>query len=220
MDQDIGSEAPVDPAAAAFDALRREVALLNVALAGLAAERTSAPDYSETLGEIAQGVRVAIGRLGKVLASPALAASPIEMAREIAAAGGEARRLDQTALHQAQEALARAARDLRGSLDGARLARVQDLRLIQAALTGVLVGMLVGAWAPGLIVRAAPAPWHWPERMAAHVLRRDLWAAGEAMLLAADPIRLSAMRTCRDSRERDAPESGGHRSERKRRDRR
>lgn len=75
MDQDTGREEPVDPAAVAFEALRREVALLNVALAGLAAERASAPDYSETLGEIAQGVRVAVGRIGKLAASPARAAN-------------------------------------------------------------------------------------------------------------------------------------------------
>ena len=123
MDQDIGSEAPVDPAAVAFEALRREVALMNVALAGLAAERASAPDYSETLGEIAQGVRVAVGRIGKLTASPAFAATPAEIAQQITAAGDEARRQDRAALHQAQEMLQRAAGDLRGWVNTARLER-------------------------------------------------------------------------------------------------
>lgn len=59
MEQGGGPADPAD-AAAAFEALRREVALLNVAVAGLAAERRPAPDYSETLGEIAKGVSVAV----------------------------------------------------------------------------------------------------------------------------------------------------------------
>lgn len=41
MEQDVGPVEPAD-AAAAFEALRREVALLSVAVAGLAAERDRA----------------------------------------------------------------------------------------------------------------------------------------------------------------------------------
>ncbi|KQY29495.1 hypothetical protein ASD38_09150 [Caulobacter sp. Root487D2Y] len=186
MDQDIGSEAPVDPAAVAFEALRREVALLNVALAGLAAERASAPDYSETLGEIAQGVRVAVGRIGKLATSPALAATPAEIARQITAAGDEARRQDRATLHQAQEILQRAADDLRGWVNTARLARLQNRRLIQMALVGMLAGGLFGGWLPGVVARAAPDQWAWPEKMAARTLRRDLWSAGERLLETAD----------------------------------
>lgn len=140
MDQNIGSEAPVDPAAVAFEALRREVSLLNVVLAGLAAERASAPDYSETLGEIAQGVRLAVGRIGKLATSPALAVTPAEIARQITAAGDEARRQDRATLHQAQEMLQRAAGDLRRWVDTARLARLQNRRLIQMTLVGMLAG--------------------------------------------------------------------------------
>lgn len=189
MDQDIGSEAPVDPAAVAFEALRREVALLNVALAGLAAERASAPDYSETLGEIAQGVRVAVGRLGKLATSPALAATPAEIAQQITAAGDEARRQDRATLHQAQEMLQRATTDLRGWVDTARLASVQNWRLLQAALAGVVGGAVLGASFPVIVAQAAPEQWAWPERRAARVLHRDMWSAGERMLSIADPQR-------------------------------
>ena len=186
MEQDIGSEAPVDPAAVAFEALRREVALLNAALAGLAAERASAPDYSETLGEIAQGVRVAVGRIGKLATSPALAATPAEIAQQITAAGDEARRQDRATLHQAQEMLQRAAGDLRGWVNTARLARLQNRRLIQMTLIGLLAGGLLGGWLPGVVARAAPDQWAWPEKMAARTLRRDLWPAGERLLETAD----------------------------------
>lgn len=186
MDQNIGSEAPVDPAAVAFEALRREVSLLNVVLAGLAAERASAPDYSETLGEIAQGVRLAVGRIGKLTTSPALAVTPAEIARQITAAGDEARRQDRATLHQAQEMLQRAAGDLRRWVDTARLARLQNRRLIQMTLVGMLAGGLLGSWLPGVVARAAPDQWAWPEKMAARTLRRDLWPAGERLLETAD----------------------------------
>ena len=195
MDQDIGSEAPADPAAVAFEALRREVALLNVALAGLAAERASAPDYSETLGEIAQGVRVAVARVGRLAASPALALAPAEMARQITAAGDEARRQDRATLHQAQEALQRAAGDLHGWIDTARLASVQNWRLAQAALASVIGGAILGASFPAIVVQAAPGGWAWPEKRAARVLHRDMWSAGERMLTTANPDRWREMQT-------------------------
>ncbi len=195
MDQDIGSETPGDPAAVAFEALRREVALLNVALGGLAAERASVPDYSETLGEIAQGVRVAVGRLGKLATSPALAVTSGEIAQQITAAGDEARRQDRATLHQAQEMLQRAAGDLRGWVDTARLASVQNWRLLQATLAGVIGGAVLGASFPVIIAQAAPEPWAWPERRAARVLHRDMWPAGERLLAAADPQRWREMQT-------------------------
>jgi hypothetical protein len=195
MDQDIGSEVAVDPAAVAFEALRREVALLNVALAGLAAERASAPDYSETLGEISQGVRVAVGRIGKLATSPALAATSAEIAQQIAAAGDEARRQDRATLHQAQEMLQRAAADLRGWVDTARLASVQNWRLLQAALAGVIGGAVLGASVPVIVAQAAPERWAWPEKRAARVLHRDMWSAGERMLATADVERWREIQT-------------------------
>lgn len=188
MDEDVGAGEPAD-AAVVFEALRREVALLNVAVAGLAAERSPAPDYSETLGEITKGVSVAVAWLGKVMASPALAMSPVEMARQIAAAGDEARRQDLAAAQQAQEALQRAVRDLDGWIDRARLASVQNWRLMQAAAFGVVGGVVLYVSVPTIIVNAAPARWAWPEKRAAHVLDRDMWSAGERLLSVADPER-------------------------------
>lgn len=193
MDQEIEAEPPAD-ATAAFEALRREVALLNVAIAGLAAERMSAPDYSETLGEIAKGVSVAVGRIGKVMSSPALSVTPGEMARQIAAAGDEARRQDRSALQTAQENLQRVAGDLRGWIDAARLASLQNVRLLQVGAIGVVLGCAVGVVAPAAVTEVAPEGWAWPEKRAARILGRDLWSAGERMLSVADQGRWQAMR--------------------------
>jgi len=193
MDHDIGSEAPVDPAAMAFDALRREVALLNVALSGFAAERASAPDYSEALGDIAEGVRVTLGRIGQLAASPVLALTPAEIVRQITAAGEAARLQDRAAWRQAQDNLQRAAGDLRDCVDTARLASVQNWRLLQMALAGVVGGAVLGASLPAIAVQAAPESWAWPEKRAARMLDRDLWSAGERLLLIAAPDRWRAL---------------------------
>lgn len=199
MEQDVGPEQPAD-AAAAFDALRREVALLNVAIAGLAAERAPAPDYSETLGEIAKGVSVAVGRLATMATSPALAMSPAEMARRIAASD-EARRLDHAAVHQAQEALLRSARDLDGWIDRARLASLQNWRLVQVGGVGVVCGAVLYAGVSTVIVNAAPPHWAWPEKRAARVLRRDMGAAGERLLSMAVPDHWEAIEKCLEAEE-------------------
>jgi len=198
MDQDIGSETPDDPAAVAFETLRREVALLNAAIAGLAAERAPAPDYSETLAEISRGVGVAVGRMGKLDSSPVLALSPVEMARQITAAGYEARRQDRALMHQAIDGLQRAALDLRGWIDTARLASVQNSRLLQLAMVGLVGGLILGANVPAVVTRAAPEHWAWPEKMAAHVLRRDMWSSGERMLSVADPQRWQEIESARE----------------------
>lgn len=195
MEQDLGSEQPAD-ATAAFEALRREVALLTVAVGGLAAERASAPDYSETLGEIARGVSVAVARLAKLLTSPALRMSPAEIARQIAAAGEEARRQDRSALHLAQENFVRTAGDLRAWTDSARLARMQRRRVIQTALATMLVGGLLGAWLPGAIARAAPDQWAWPEKMAARIIQPERRAAVERLLVIANGESWQMLERC------------------------
>jgi len=195
MDQDSGVEASADPAAAAFETLRREVVLLKVAIAGLAAEQPTMPDYSETLGEIAQGVRLAVGRMGRLATSPALALSPAQMAREITQAGETARRDDRATLHLAREQLRQAAGDLRGWIDSARLASVQSRRLLQVALAGLVGGAVLGISLPSLIAKAAPETWSWPEKRAARGLGRDLWSAGERLLSVADPPRWRQVQT-------------------------
>ena len=197
MDQELGAEAPADPAAAAFDALRREVALLNVALGGLAAERAATPDYSETLGEIAQGVSLAVARVAKLASSPALSLSPAQMAREITQAGEAGRLQDRATLNQARDTLADVARDLRGWIDTARLADLQNLRLVQAAAAGLVVGALLSATLPAVVAQAAPEGWAWPEKRAAGALKRDMASAGERLLTVADPQGWRAMQTAR-----------------------
>lgn len=152
----------------------------------------TAPDYSETLGEIAKGVSVAVGRLGKVTTSPAFALSPADLARQIVAAGDEAGRQDRAAVHQALEALQRSALDLDQRIDRARLASVQNWRLVQAVAIGVVAGAIFYASVSTIIVDAAPAAWARPEKREGHMLRRDMSSTGVRPLSIAPSERWGA----------------------------
>jgi len=102
---------PVDPAAAAFEALREEVVLARRAVAGLAAERAAVeiPDYSETLAQILQANTTTAKGLRALNAAPALQMSAGNWGQAIADAGEAARRGDQHALAEASAVLQDAA---------------------------------------------------------------------------------------------------------------
>ncbi|QUD89550.1 DUF6118 family protein [Phenylobacterium montanum] len=222
MEQQSDLEEPVDSAALAFEGLRREVALLNVAIGGLAAERASAPDYSESLAEIVQQVSRIAGGMGKLSGAPALQLTPDDVGRRIVLAGTEARRQEQAALQGAQASLERAAADLRGCAASARLAGVQNLRLLQVGAAALMVGAVLGVFLPGVVVRSVPGRWAWPEKMAAGLLHRDLWSAGERLLLVADPDRWGRIQIAQASAQHDsamAESSAPPRSSRPRRSR-
>jgi hypothetical protein len=91
------SQAPADPAALAFEALREEVALVRRAVTGLAAEGAGIeiPDYSETLAKIVRESAATANSLKTLAAMPALRLTPHDWAHEIAAARAEARRIDE-----------------------------------------------------------------------------------------------------------------------------
>jgi hypothetical protein len=78
---------------------------------------------------------------------------------------------------------------LRDCIESARLSRLQNRRLLQAGVAGLVGGAILCAAVPGAIVAIAPKSWGWAERLAAVSLGGDLWSAGERMQAAADPVR-------------------------------
>ena len=178
-----------DPAAQAFVRLAEKVDLLEAAIAGLAARRDAAPDYSETLGEIAallEKMRTAINTLAR---RPAMEITPDAMAERITAAGAKARVEDSAAIKQAHERIDRAAARMEYLAGTVTTIREHRRHLIWAAGIGSLVGMILWSFLPGSTARAAPETWHWPERMAARTLGLDRWTAGEHLLATAEPER-------------------------------
>jgi hypothetical protein len=177
-----------DPAASAFEALRSEVALVRRAMAGLAAERTAIPDYSETLGNILQASMVTARRLKALTELPALRLTPEEMARQIDAAGDIAGRGAQIALTDARTALQQVTQELGSQLQSASAAKRQRIRLIITGAVGLAAGMILWAVVVGFQVRMPPASQGSPEQRAAEILGMDQRTAGEHLIQTAVPL--------------------------------
>ena len=141
-----GAAAPVDEAAAAFEELRQEIALMRRAVAGLSAEHASieVPDYSQTLGKMAAALN-AILRTNKEFAeAPALRMNAQNWAEQIAAASRVARQVDREALDRARSGLDEMTRALSASFASARAAEAQLMWVLGAAGSGLAVGVLIG----------------------------------------------------------------------------
>ncbi|WP_255504929.1 DUF6118 family protein [Novosphingobium sp. EMRT-2] len=87
------------------------------------------PDYSETLGHIAQGLDGINGRIdqivGAIVKSPALAMTPAQISAQIGRAATEVRSADHAALATATNEMKQQARELHGVVRSARAAEKQ-----------------------------------------------------------------------------------------------
>jgi hypothetical protein len=185
------AQIPTDPATLAFEALREEVTLVRRAVVGLAAERAALeiPDYSETLAKIVRESAATTVNLKMLAAMPALRLTAQDWAREIAVAGNEARRSDLETLTQARDALRQAVRELTAKLTSAKSADNQRQWLLWTGTVGFFAGIVLFAIAIGPVVRAMPDNWHWPERIAANIVRMDQESAGARLIAIAAPDR-------------------------------
>lgn len=185
---DTPSASHIDPAARAFAELGQKVDLLEAAVSGLAAKRDAAPDYSETLGEIAallEKMRAAINDFAR---APAMKLTPNLMAAEIAAAGANARTSDAAAIEKARIRFDNAAYRIEQLAGRVATIREQRHRYLWAAGSGLLAGMLLWSFMPGVILRAMPQSWHMPENMARHIIGEPtLWEAGTRLMQAGSP---------------------------------
>lgn len=188
-----------DPAVRAFTRLGEKVDLLEAAIAGFAARRDAAPDYSETLGKIEAQLgkmREAVNALAR---RPAMELTLDEMARQISAAGAKARAEDGIAMAQARGRIDGAVRDMERLAGVVATAREQRRRLVWAAGGGLLGGMLLWSFLPGVILRALPQGWHLPEAMAAHIIGEPtLWEAGSRLMQADSPQAWNALTEAAD----------------------
>jgi hypothetical protein len=178
-----------DPAAHAVARLAEKVDLLEAAIAGLTAKREAAPDYSETLGEIAallEKMRTAINTLAR---RPAMEITPDAMAEHMVAASAKARAPDAAIIREAHERVNKIMARLESHESAIVTARDQRRQRHLWGIGGALAGMVLWSIAPGFIARAMLDSWHLPERMAARTLDLDRWTAGERLLATAEPER-------------------------------
>jgi hypothetical protein len=176
-----------DPAAAAFEALREEVALARHAVAGLAAERVTIPDYSETLGQILQACAAAARKFKELKELPALHLTPESISRQIDDAAGTARRANGAALADASTALQQVTRDLNSYLQSARSAKLQRIWLAGMGAACLVTGLILGVVIIGSAERSPPVDHRSPEAKAAAILGMDQTQAGEHLIQISAP---------------------------------
>lgn len=179
---------PADPAAQAFGRLADKIDLLETAIAGLAARRDAAPDYSETLGEIVERLNRTRDAIKALSGRPAMEITPDAMAARITEAGTAARAADGAAMAQARERFDHAAGWIERLADTIATVHEQRRRLAWMAGGGLLAGMLLWSFLPGVVLRALPQRWHMPENMARHIIGEPtLWDAGGHLMQAENP---------------------------------
>nr|WP_277926036.1 DUF6118 family protein [Sphingomonas sp. JXJ CY 53] len=75
---------------------------------------------------------------------------------------------------------------MQGVTASARRAEDQKRWVMLAAIGGIVVGMALWAVFAGIVARAVPASWQWPEKMAARTLAMPMWEGGQRMMQAGD----------------------------------
>ena len=171
------NEALGDDPAAAFEALRTEVAQLRAALDHLP---TTAPDYAPTLAAIARS-------LAAMEAHPALRLTPQDLASQVRQASEAAQQQGRRELADAVQRVDAAGARLERLAERQRTGREQVRQVGIMTAVGAVAGAIVWVCFSGPIARALPASWHVPERMAAATLRLDRWRAGARLMNSASP---------------------------------
>lgn len=185
-----------DAASQAFEEVRAEVTLLRRAIERLTAERAEVPapkDYDETLGRIAQAINKLAERMDVLADRPGIKITPEGIARQIVTAGGTTRADDQRTIAEARGALERATAQLASVVASARHGDEQNRWLAFAGIGGAIVGIVLWALFGGMIARATPDSWRWPESMATRALGGTTWEGARRLAAASYPDTWNAM---------------------------
>lgn len=172
-------------AADAFESVRTQLSLLHSAIEGLTAARERTPDYTATLGHVAEDLRSLDVRLEHIEGAPALSLSPASLASEINAAAGAARAQDHKLLAEARETLHHSLGYINGMINRGQNVRRRNEREWLIGGGGLLAGILLWSILPGAVVRSLPESWRAPEWMAARMMGEDQAEAGQRMVKAA-----------------------------------
>jgi len=179
MDMEEDYAAPADDAAAAFEALTREVAGVRADLQGLSGP---GPDYSATLEQI-------FLRLDAIEAHPAMRATPQAYAAEMRAAVEGVKNVSQRVFDDAGRQMRDSAADIKQLAGLVRNRRRQTVWLVSTGALSAVVGMAMWLVCSGPVARVLPAGWAVPEQMAAATMGLDRWHAGQRLLQSVNPDR-------------------------------
>jgi hypothetical protein len=175
-------EEPGD-AAQAFEDLRAEVSVLRRAVESLPEEweANQPPDYTESLGEITQGLSKVVGRLQVIEQHPALKLTPAQYQAAILAAGRDLMSHAVGRLDRATDTLEREQQNLAGVIGTVRGQRKQWEWLAITAAAALTVGLLLSPFAARLL------PFGWEAAAASAIMHTDRWNAGQTLMKSSNP---------------------------------
>ncbi len=137
-----------DPASKAFVTLRREVAMMRLAVEKLADEpaKIEIPDYTDTLTEIREAIQALAKHYRKLIDAPALSITPDQLAAQINTASESSRKAECQSLQNAESSFVNITRELTGFVESARTADKQNKWMLGFGGLCFLAGGIV-AWA-------------------------------------------------------------------------
>lgn len=190
MDQEdrANRDAEADDATRAFEGLRTEVSELRRAIDGLPVviDGVRAPDYSPTLAGLAQGLGRLEDGLAVIAGHPALALTPQQHARALGEEAAGILRTAAAAVRAETTALGAERKALAGLVGRAATHERQRRVRLRFGMASLLLGLALYPLA-GMILPGG-------SRLAALAMGvTDRWAAGAALLQAADPAGAAAL---------------------------
>ena len=157
-----------DSATEAFARLEGEMAMVRHTVQNMARERADIviPDYTATLGQMADKLAQASKTLGTISKKPAIEMTPEDIAFQIKRASLDTQRDTSDLFRQGRKDFDSAIAQLNAMVGRVRVEAEQKRQTWRFAGLGVLAGVLLWSILPGTIARAMPESWHWPEWMA------------------------------------------------------
>lgn len=160
--------AETDPATEAFARLEGEMAMVRHTVQNMARERVDivVPDYTATLGQMADQLAQVSKMLTAIGNKPAIKLTPEDIAVQIKRASLDMLRDASDLFRHGRKDLDLATGRLAAIVGRVRTEDEQKHQTWRFASVGLLAGMLLWSILPGTIARAMPESWQWPEWMA------------------------------------------------------
>jgi len=157
-----------DPATEAFARLEGEMAMVRHTVQNMARERADIfiPDYTATLGQMADQLAQVSKTLTAIGSMPAIELTPEDIAVQIKRASLDMLRDSSDLFRHGRKDLDLATGRLAAIVGRVRAEDEQKRQTWRFAGVGLAAGILLWSILPGTIARAMPESWHWPERMA------------------------------------------------------
>jgi hypothetical protein len=157
-----------DPATEAFARLEGEMAMVRHTVQNMARERADIviPDYTATLGQMADQLAKVSKTLSTIGSKPAIELTPEDIAVQIKRASHDMQRDACDLFRQGRKDFDSATGQINAIVGRVRAEDEQKRQTWRFAGVGLLIGILLWSILPGTIARAMPESWQLPERMA------------------------------------------------------